>query len=70
MNVVQYTFQSPSPQQVQVGRLDPSSLKEDSTQQAFSSTNERLKEAQTFEASQLKEVTPTVEPQHLLDTYA
>ncbi|MEA2072851.1 MAG: hypothetical protein U9O86_04640 [Campylobacterota bacterium] len=71
MNVAQYTFQSPSASQVQVGRLDPSSVKtETTTQKAPTSTNETLQEAKSFEATQVKEVTPTVESERLLDVYA
>ena len=63
MQVAQYTFQSPSTSAVQVGRLDPSSVKENATSttsQAPTSTNETLTKAQSFQATQVKEVTPTV----------
>ncbi len=71
MNVAQYTFQSPSASQVQVGRLDPSSVKtETTTQKAPTNTNETVNEAQSFAATQVKEVTPTVDSERLLDVYA
>jgi len=70
MNVAQYTFQSPSSSQVQVGRLDPSSVKEQKTQSAPSNTNETQNAAQSFAQTQVKDVTPTVNSQQLLDVYA
>jgi len=69
MNVAQYTFQSPSSSQVQVGRLDPSSVKEQKTQSAPSDTNETLNAAKSFEQTQVKDVTPTVNAQQTLDVY-
>jgi len=74
MNVAQYTFQSPYSSQVQVGRLDPSSKQETSTASSDSglikSTNTTLKNAQSFQATQTQEVTPTVDSSRLLDVYA
>jgi len=76
MNVTQYTFQSPYSSPVQVGRLDPSSVKEEGSVSAASSgqsapvVNETLSSAQSFEATQTSEVTPTVETNQLLDVYA
>ncbi|CAI6148298.1 MAG: hypothetical protein SPLUMA2_SPLUMAMAG2_00780 [uncultured Sulfurimonas sp.] len=58
MQVAQYTFQSPSPSQVQVGRLNPSSV-----------TNPILAEAQSFEATQVQEVKPSVTV-NSIDVYA
>lgn len=72
MNIAKYTFQSPSSSPVQVGRLDPSSSKEaksGSTSSSFSA-NQTLGNAQSFQASQEKEVTPSVIESRLLDTYA
>jgi hypothetical protein len=63
MQVAQYTYQSPSTSSVQVGRLDPNSVKDNSTNTAAQppkSTNETLIRAQDFQATQTKEVTPTV----------
>lgn len=72
MNVASYIFQSPSPQAVQVGRLDPSSVSSDNTSDAASApvVNETQNEAKSFQASQVKEVTPKVESTQLLDVYA
>ncbi|SFV66574.1 hypothetical protein MNB_SM-4-1217 [hydrothermal vent metagenome] len=68
MQVAQYTFQSPSTSQVQVGRLDPSSVKEDQTLSS-SVTNPALAEAQSFTATQVQEVKPTVTV-NSIDVYA
>ena len=77
MNVAQYTFQSPYSSPVQVGRLDPSSVKEEegsssatSSGQSAPVVNETLSSAQSFEATQTSEVTPTVSSNQLLDVYA
>ena len=73
MNVTQYTFKSPSTMQVQIGTPVQSS------QQAQTSnagediaimTNQSLKDAQTFQTSQTKEVTPSVDSRYTLDIYA
>ena len=60
MNVAQYTFQSPSPQQVQVGRLDPNSVKEE----------EVKKVEPQVEQNKALEVKQVDNPNHLLDIYA
>ncbi len=60
MNVTQYTFQSPSPQQVQVGRLDPNSVKEE----------EVKKVEPQVEQNKALEVKQVDNPNHLLDIYA
>ena len=71
MNVASYIFQSPSPNAVQVGRLDPSSVStESSSSVAAPVVNETQVEAKSFEATQVTEVTPSVESAPLLDTYA
>jgi len=74
MNVASYTYQSPSPSAVQVGRLDPSSVKEEPKKESESSsldtTTQVQKEAQSFEATQTNEVAPSVASKHLLDVYA
>ena len=70
MNVAQYTFQSPSTSQVQVGRLDPSSVKEEKTQPAPTNTNATQNEASAFASTQVSEVAPTVDSSRLLDVYA
>ncbi|MBL1244796.1 MAG: hypothetical protein COA39_010475 [Sulfurimonas sp.] len=68
MKVAQYTFQSPSPSQVQVGKLDPSSLKEDQ-KLSSSVTNPTQVEAQSFAANQVQEVKPKVTVKSI-DVYA
>ena len=64
MQVAQYLFQSPSTSAVQVGRLDPSSVKEESSQSSASLpkavTNETASKAQSFAQTQTQEVKPTV----------
>lgn len=60
MNVTQYTFQSPSAQQVQVGKLDPNSVKEEEVKKV-EPQNEQNK------AIEVKQVD---NPSHLLDIYA
>jgi len=74
MNVTSYTFQSPYPNQVQVGRPDPSSKQEssasDSGSQIVKNTNTTLSKAQSFQESQTSEVKPSVNSAPLLDTYA
>lgn len=72
MNIAQYTFQSPYPSPIQVGRLDPSSVKNSSNEDTsfFNASNQTLKEAQTFENSLKNEVKPAVESSNSLDIYA
>ena len=74
MNVTRYTFQSPYPNQIQIGRPDPSVKQEQSAQNAseqlLKSTNDSLANATSFQATQTSEVTPTVSSSHVLDTYA
>ncbi len=72
MNVTQYTFQSPYPTQVQVGRPDPSSQKAVTQQddsQLIKNTTTSLSDAQNFKATQIGEVKATVDAP-LLDVYA
>ena len=73
MNVSRYIFQSPYSSQVQVGRPDPSVKQESSSAVATQSApvvNETLSSAQSFAATQVGEVTPTVSSDNLLDVYA
>jgi hypothetical protein len=74
MNTTQYLFQSPYNSQVQFGRPDPATKQNEQTQDALNSltqdTNAVAKQAQSFEQSQTKEVTPTVESPNQLDVYA
>jgi len=72
MQVAQYTYQSPSPSAVQVGKLDPSSVKDESAKSSVElpkATNETLSKAQSFKATQVQEVKPTVTATSI-DTYA
>jgi len=64
MQVAQYTYQSPSTSAVQVGRPETNAKQEKSV----SNTNQT--KAQNFVATQVKEVTPTVNSNQLLDVYA
>lgn len=72
MNVASYLFQSPSPNPVQVGRLDPGSVEKSTPQTDASLPNTTLDKAESFQASQTTDVKPQVkaETQHLLDVYA
>ena len=75
MNINRYLFQSPYSSQVQIGRPDPSVKTEENTQKGGSeltkNTNQTLKEAQTFQTSQVSEVKPKVESSSAgLDIYA
>jgi hypothetical protein len=72
MQVAQYTYQSPSSSAVQVGKLDPSSVKDESKKSSAElpkATNETLSKAQGFQATQVQEVKPTVTATSI-DTYA
>ena len=73
MQVAEYIFQSPYPSPVQVGRLDPNSLKDNSTNSNQSNpaamTNETEQKAKSLESSLKQEVKPTVS-NNRLDLYA
>ncbi len=72
MQVAKYLYQSPSPSPVQVGRLDPSSKKEDASTASSlpqSVVNQEASKAESFESSMVQEVKPTVS-QNKLDVYA
>jgi hypothetical protein len=72
MQVAQYTFQSPYSSPIQVGRLDPSSLQDDSaskSSQTFNAPNETEQKAQDFSRSEQENATPSV-TQNRLDIYA
>jgi len=70
MQVAQYTFQSPSTSQVQVGRLDPSSVKTATTSSLPSAvTNPTQTKAESFSATQTQVVKPTVNT-NSIDVYA
>jgi len=69
MQVAKYTFQSPYPSPVQVGRLDPNSVKEDSTNANYSNpaalTNETEQKAKNLQSSLTQEVKPTLSDNHI-----
>lgn len=70
MEVTQYTYQSPYPSPVQFGRANTNAQKDESqTQELLTQTNDKLQEAQQFEAAQTQEVKPNVEMSKL-DLYA
>jgi hypothetical protein len=74
MNVTQYTFKSPSTMQVQVGTPVHSSQQAQtstaSSENLEKATNQSLKDAENFQATQVKEVTPSVDSKYTLDIYA
>ena len=78
MEVAQYTFQSPSASAVQVGRLDPSSVKaeKETPKQAPQQSQQNAVQAKTVgeiftkDTSAAAQVSPTVSQNHLLDVYA
>ena len=74
MQVNRYIFQSPYSNQVQIGRPDPSLSSEQTTSENTSglmeSTNTSLQNAQSFQATQVGDVVPTVSGDSLLDVYA
>jgi hypothetical protein len=62
MQVSQYLFQSPSSNQVQIGRPDPSAQKEEIADKVSQNTKE-------FDTQKIKELEKQ-NPIYLLDTYA
>ncbi len=66
MQIAQYTYQSPSTSAVQIGKRDTSVQQE----QSAPNTNQTQKKAESFAATQVKEVTPQVNTNQLLDVYA
>jgi hypothetical protein len=75
MEVKSYTFQSPYPNQLQIGRADSSSAQNEKAQQEGATlaqeSNQTLKSAEIFTATQAQEVQPDVSsPERLLDVYA
>ena len=73
MQVREYTFQSPYPSPVQVGRLDSNSVKEDGTKssgETFKPLNETQQKAELVKNEMSGDVTPTVSQTSGLDVYA
>lgn len=71
MEVNQYLFQSPSPQQVQIGKLDPN-VAQKKNEQMQESNQRTLNDLQKVkEAATPNEENPlALRPERLLDTYA
>ncbi len=72
MQVAKYTFQSPYPSPIQVGRLDPNSLKDDTAKNSaknFNLPNETVQKVKSVQESLKQEVKPTVS-KNRLDIYA
>ena len=69
MQVAQYTYQTPSTSPIQVGKPD-TSVQQGSTGSQAENTNVTEKKAESFAATQVKEVTPTVNSNQLFDIYA
>jgi len=73
MRVAQYTFKSPSSTPIQVGRLDPNSVKQDvgldKDQSLLNSVNETLTKAKSLEVSQVHDVSTSVSNANILDLY-
>jgi len=71
MQVAQYTFQSPYSSPVQVGRLDPNSVKNNDSEKSFTPPNETQQKAQSVQNSLKQDVSATVSTNNkLLDVYA
>ncbi len=74
MNISRYIFDSPYPNQMQIGRPDPSVKQDASSKQQSSqllqNSNTTVTKAETFLSTLKQDVKPTVSPTKLLDTYA
>ena len=70
MNVAQYLFQSPSPQQVQIGRPDPTVSKETQTesQENLESSSQTTQKIADLETQKVQNPLSS-SPEHLLDLY-
>lgn len=69
MNVSSYIFQSPSPQQVQIGRPDPSVAKEEtSTQTDTQENSQAVAETQQLNIEEPERLNLT-SPNQILDIY-
>ena len=75
MKVAQYTFQSPSPSQVQVGKLDPNSLKEEDGAISKKAPQQKSVQSKTIgeilakDAPLKIQVAPTIDTSRILDVY-
>lgn len=70
MNVQSYLFQSPSPQQVQVGRPDTSVTKEETNTETETKANEETKVVEETQAVEPQNIeNPLKNPNQILDLY-
>ncbi|PHQ92558.1 MAG: hypothetical protein COB42_01275 [Sulfurimonas sp.] len=75
MKVAQYTFQSPSASQVQVGKLDPSSLQEKESTVSKKASQQKSVQSKTIGEILAKDtplkaqVAPTIDTSRILDVY-
>lgn len=74
MNISKYIFQSPYPNQVQIGRPDPSAKSDLSAQQhgaeLLKDDSKTVAKAEAVLQTEKKDLKPTVSSKNLLDTYA
>lgn len=74
MELKRYLFDSPSSVQIQIGTLDTSVKKEESTQEEsiahVENSDNILQSAENIEISPLKETTTSLNASRLLDIYA
>ncbi|MBU0632414.1 hypothetical protein KKA17_07205 [bacterium] len=74
MNISKYIFQSPYPNQVQIGRPDPSAKNDVSSQQPsaelLKDDSKTAAKAEALLQTEKKDIKPTVSSTNLLDTYA
>lgn len=71
MDVSRYLFQSPSPQQVQIGKPDPSVQKEETTAETETQQQETVQVPQDVQDVRADSAPQQVRanPEHLLDIY-
>jgi len=71
MNIANYTFQSPSSQQVQIGKLVQGSNEKDVSKQEQSAVESKTPEQWLAKESQIEpKAKPSIDANYLLDTYA
>lgn len=69
MQITKYVFQTPSSSQVQIGRPDPSTPKEDAIDKTENITNQAPKNSTKFDMEQTRNIQAS-NKQHILNTYA
>ena len=67
MDVTRYIFQSPYSSQIQIGRPDVNSSKNEGDSELIKSTNKSMNDAKIFQAAQKQEVKASVDSSLLLD---